>query len=137
MLEKRNPIPTENTHDLLVGTLSIGIPSFNLKILIGSSWAWPGDQKQNFLPHCMKQIIYIYVIHHATNQLCNKQNINLELSRFSIRSVFAGKLSDGIWLKKFLDNMSQDAKDVVPGELSPLKPADAEVQKICDQVSVY
>ena len=73
----------ENAHDLLVGTLSIGIPSFNLKILIGSSWAWPGDQKQNFLPHCMKQIIYIYVIHHATNQLCNKQNINLELSRFS------------------------------------------------------
>ena len=32
--------------------------------------------------------------------------------------------------------MSQDAKDVVPGGLSPLKPADAEVQKICDQVSV-
>ncbi|CAH3044746.1 unnamed protein product [Porites lobata] len=30
--------------------------------------------------------------------------------------------------------MSQDAKDVVPGGLSPLKPADAEVQKICDQV---
>ena len=84
----------------------------------------------------MKQIIYIYVIHHATNQLCNKQNINLELSRFSIRSVFAGKLSDGIWLTKFLDNMSQDVKDVVPGELGPLKPADAEVQKICDQVSV-
>ena len=65
----------------------------------------------------MKLIIYIYVIHHATNQLCIKQNINLELSRFSIRSVFAGKLSDGIWLKKFLDNMSQDAKDVVPGGL--------------------
>ena len=84
----------------------------------------------------MKQIIYIYVIHHATNQLCNKQNINLELSRFSVRSVFVGKLSDGIWLKKFLENMSQDAKDVVPGGLSPLKPADAEVQKICDQVSV-
>ena len=33
--------------------------------------------------------------------------------------------------------MSQDAKDVVPGGLSPLKPADAEEQKICDQVSVY
>ena len=33
--------------------------------------------------------------------------------------------------------MSQDAKDVVPGGLSPLKPADAEVQKICDQVPVY
>ncbi|KAM7444171.1 hypothetical protein ABFA07_007214 [Porites harrisoni] len=30
--------------------------------------------------------------------------------------------------------MSQDVKDVVPGELGPLKPADAEVQKICDQV---
>ena len=30
--------------------------------------------------------------------------------------------------------MSQDAKDVVPGGLSPLKPADAEVQEICDQV---
>ena len=68
--------------------------------------------------------------------MCIKQNINLELSRFAIRSVFVGKLSDGIWLKKFLDNMSQDAKDVVPGELSPLKPADVEVQKICDQVSV-
>ena len=33
--------------------------------------------------------------------------------------------------------MSQDAKDVVPGGLSPLKPADAEVQKICDQVSSF
>ena len=28
MLEKRNSIPMQNTHDLLVGTLSIGIPSF-------------------------------------------------------------------------------------------------------------
>ena len=27
MLEKRNSIPMQNTHDLLVGTLSIGIPS--------------------------------------------------------------------------------------------------------------
>ena len=43
-----------------------------------------GDQKQNFLPHCMKLIIYIYVIHHATNQLFIKQNINVELSRFFI-----------------------------------------------------
>ncbi|CAH3152445.1 unnamed protein product [Porites evermanni] len=32
--------------------------------------------------------------------------------------------------------MSQDAEDVVPGELSPLKPADVEVQKICDQVKL-
>ena len=32
--------------------------------------------------------------------------------------------------------MSQDAKDDALGELSPLKPADAEVQKICDQVSL-
>ena len=84
----------------------------------------------------MKQMIYIYVIHHVTNQLCNKQDITLELSRFSIRSVFVGKLSDGIWLNKLLDNMSQDAKDDALGGLSPLKPADAEVQKICDQVSV-
>ena len=27
MLEKRDSIPMQNTHDLLVGTLSIGIPS--------------------------------------------------------------------------------------------------------------
>ena len=63
----------------------------------------------------------------------NKMKI---LSYLAFLSFFVGKLSDGIWLKKFLENMSQDAKDVVPGGLSPLKPADAEVQKICDQVSV-
>ena len=32
--------------------------------------------------------------------------------------------------------MSQDAKDGALGGLSSLKPADAEVQKICEQVSV-
>ena len=30
MGKKRNFIPKQNTHDLLVGTLSIGIPSFNI-----------------------------------------------------------------------------------------------------------
>ena len=51
------------------------------------------------------------------------------LSYLAFLSFFVGKLSDGLRLKKFLDNMSQD------GGLSQLKPADAEVQKICDQVS--
>ena len=52
------------------------------------------------------------------------------LSYLAFLSFFVGKLSDGIRLKKFLDNMSQ------AGAVSPLKPADAEVQKICDQVPV-
>ena len=52
------------------------------------------------------------------------------LSYLAFLSFFVGKLSDGIRLKKFLDNMSQE------GAVSPLKPADAEVQKICDQVPV-
>ena len=52
------------------------------------------------------------------------------LSYLAFLSFFVGTLSDGINLKKFRDNMSQD------GGLSQLKPADAEVQKICDQVSV-
>jgi len=90
-----------------------------------------GNQKQNFLLHCKKLIVYIHVIHHATNQLCIKQNINLELSRFFYQ--FVGKFSGGLLANKLLDNMSQDPK---LGGLSPLKQADAEVQKICDQVSV-
>ena len=57
----------------------------------------------------------------------NKMKI---LSYLALLSFFVGKLSDGIRPKKFLDNMSQE------GTVSPLKPADAEVQKICDQVSV-
>ena len=57
----------------------------------------------------------------------NKMKI---LSYLAFLSFFVGKLSDGIRLKKFLDNMSQE------GAVSPLKPADAEVQKICDQESV-
>ena len=57
----------------------------------------------------------------------NKMKI---LSYLAFLSFFVGKLSDGIRLKKFLDNMSQE------GAVSLLKPADAEVQKICDQVSV-
>ena len=57
----------------------------------------------------------------------NKMKI---LSYLAFLSFFVGKLSDGIRLKKFLDNMSQE------GAVSPLKPADAEVQKICDQVSI-
>ena len=57
----------------------------------------------------------------------NKMKI---LSYLAFLSFLVGKLSDGIRLKKFLDNMSQE------GAVSPLKPADAEVQKICDQVSV-
>ena len=58
------------------------------------------------------------------------------MSYLAFLSFFVGKLSDGIWLNKLLDNMSQDAKDDALGGLSPLQPADAEVQKICDQVSV-
>ena len=54
----------------------------------------------------------------------NKMKI---LSYLAFLSFFVGKLSDGIRLKKFLDNMSQE------GAVSPLKPADAEVEKICDQ----
>ena len=57
----------------------------------------------------------------------NKMKI---LSYLAFLSFLVGKLSDGIRLKKFLDNMSQE------GAVSPLKPADGEVQKICDQVSV-
>ena len=52
------------------------------------------------------------------------------LSYLAFLSFFVGKLSVGIRLKKFLDNMSPE------GGLSQLKPADEEVQKICDQVSV-
>ena len=49
----------------------------------------------------------------------NKMKI---LSYLAFLSFFVGKLSDGIRLKKFLYNMSQD------GGLSQLKPADAEVR---------
>ena len=49
----------------------------------------------------------------------NKMKI---LSYLAFLSFFVGKLSDGIRLKKFLYNTSQD------GGLSQLKPADAEVR---------
>ena len=35
MGKKRNSSPKQNTHDLLVGTLSIGIPSYILKEKVG------------------------------------------------------------------------------------------------------
>ena len=58
------------------------------------------------------------------------------MSYLAFLSVFVGKFSDGLLAKELLDNMSQEAaKGDAPGRLSPLKQADAEVQKICDQVS--
>ena len=47
MGKKRNFIPKQNTHDLLVGTLSIGIPSvillhsFVLKVRVCRTGKWP------------------------------------------------------------------------------------------------
>ena len=59
------------------------------------------------------------------------------LSYLAFLSVFVGKFSDGLLAKELLDNMSQEAAEGdAPGRLSPLKQADAEVQKICDQVSL-
>ena len=38
MGKKRNFLPKQNTHDLLVGTLSIGIPTLFFKLVSGSLW---------------------------------------------------------------------------------------------------
>ena len=44
MLEKKESIPIQNTHDLLVGTLSIGIPSLSLKPTLFLTLTLPKQQ---------------------------------------------------------------------------------------------
>ena len=70
--EKRNFIPKQNTHDLFVGTLSIGIPSL---VFVSPCWnliapkLWAGTQTPVWSFNCcMSKISYVYILSYSVSR---------------------------------------------------------------------